>query len=500
LNEQDSSYKQIVKSTGIFGGVQILNIALGIIRQKAIAILLGPAGLGLISTFQSVFDLIKSGSTLGIDTAGVKDIASSADNEVQQSFKISVFKWWVLLTAGFGALLCLIFCYPISVFAFDDGGYALHIAVLSVSIFLSSLSTGQLVILQGTRNITYMAKANLWGNAIGLVVSLLLYFFLGARGIIPAFITGSLIFLFFSAKYSRKIKIQKLPPIKHSEYFKQGLAPLRLGAFIVTVSIMETASIFIIKAFLIRSMGEEAGLAAIGTLQPAWTITLIYLSLVLKSMGTDFFPRLCSMSNNVGNMRKLVNEQTYIALLVTIPIVVITMMFSSYILPILYSHEFISGTPLLQWHVAGSFFKVLSWPIAFILLARNKGPYYLFTEIIYFVVYLGLSYALFPRFGTAAVGIAYLSAYISYLIVLFIYAFKVYEFRWDKQNLKVVAIALLFISVSCVCAIYLSGYLIVISIFVSILSILYSGYMFNKVINISELIQKIKNKISLKNK
>lgn len=495
MNNENSSYKQIVKSTGIFGGVQIFNIILGVIRQKAIAVLLGPAGLGLISAFQSVFDLIKSTSSMGIDTAGIKDIASSADNKEQQAYKISVFKWWIMLTAGFGSLLCLIFCYPISVFAFNDGGYALHIAILSLSIFLSSLSTGQLVILQGTRNIAFMAKANLWGNAVGLPVSLLLYWFLGVKGIIPAFITGSLIFLIFSSHYAGKIKLQKTPPLKLKEAFRQGLAPLRLGAFIVIVSIMETASMFLIKAFLIRVLGEDGGLIAIGTLQPAWTITLIYLSLVLKSMGTDFFPRLCSISNNAGNMRKLVNEQTYIALLVTIPIVVVTMMFSQQILSLLYTSEFVSGTPLLQWHVAGSFFKVLSWPMAFILLARNKGPYYLFTEIIYFAFYLGGSYLLFPYLGTRAVGIAYLLAYLSYNLTLFLYVYKVYQFSWNKDNIRVLLVGIFFILLSSACVLYLGVYQVFLSIILSFAAFSYSVYMFNRVINVSDFVHEIKGRI-----
>lgn len=494
LSDQNSSYKQIVKSTGIFGGVQVFTILLGVIRQKAIAVLLGPVGLGLISTFQSVVDMLKSVSTLGIDTAGVKDIASSADNAEQQSYKISVFKWWVMLTSGFGSLLCLVFCYPISLFAFEKGDYALHIAALSICIFFSSLSMGQMVILQGTRNIVFLAKANLWGNAVGLVISLALYWTLGERGIIPAFITGSIVMLFFSAKYSRKIKVIKYP-VTRIEAFEHGLAPLRLGAFIVAVSIMDTASLLLIKAFLIRTLGENEGLLAIGTLQPAWTITYIYFSLILKSIGTDFFPRLCSISGNASNMRTLVNEQTHIALLVMIPMVVIMMMFSKNILPILYSSEFSSGTHLLQWYVLACFFKVMSWPMAFMLLARNKGLYFLLIEIVYFVVYLGVSYYLFPYLGVTSVGVAYLAAYIAYFLVTFAYVAKAYSFRFTKLNIAVTAIGLFLIFLSCLCIKFMPGYLFISGIVLGILSLAYSLYMFNKVMKISDLIEKIKRRL-----
>ena len=49
--ESEESYNHILKYTGIFGGVQGLNIAIGILRSKLIAIILGPSGMGLVSLF-----------------------------------------------------------------------------------------------------------------------------------------------------------------------------------------------------------------------------------------------------------------------------------------------------------------------------------------------------------------------------------------------------------------------------------------------------------------
>ena len=45
-NKADNSYGHVLKYTGIFGGVQVLNILVGLVRTKAVALLLGPAGMG----------------------------------------------------------------------------------------------------------------------------------------------------------------------------------------------------------------------------------------------------------------------------------------------------------------------------------------------------------------------------------------------------------------------------------------------------------------------
>lgn len=41
MEENRESYKQIFKSTTIVGGAQIINIIIGIVRNKVIALLLG---------------------------------------------------------------------------------------------------------------------------------------------------------------------------------------------------------------------------------------------------------------------------------------------------------------------------------------------------------------------------------------------------------------------------------------------------------------------------
>ena len=47
--DSDGSYGHVLKYTGVFGGVQGLNILLGLVRNKIVALLLGPSGMGLVS-------------------------------------------------------------------------------------------------------------------------------------------------------------------------------------------------------------------------------------------------------------------------------------------------------------------------------------------------------------------------------------------------------------------------------------------------------------------
>ena len=48
---EKATYGQILKSSALIGGSSVLNIAIGIVRTKVMAILLGPAGVGLFGLY-----------------------------------------------------------------------------------------------------------------------------------------------------------------------------------------------------------------------------------------------------------------------------------------------------------------------------------------------------------------------------------------------------------------------------------------------------------------
>ena len=73
-----SSYGQILKSSSIVGGAQGASCVIGLLRTKAVAVLLGPAGVGLVGLYVSVIDLVGTFAQFGIDESGVRGVAAAA--------------------------------------------------------------------------------------------------------------------------------------------------------------------------------------------------------------------------------------------------------------------------------------------------------------------------------------------------------------------------------------------------------------------------------------
>lgn len=74
MEETKSSYRQIFKATGLFGGVQVLIILITLVRSKFAAIMLGTTGFG-INLLNSPIALITTITGLGISYSAVRDIS-----------------------------------------------------------------------------------------------------------------------------------------------------------------------------------------------------------------------------------------------------------------------------------------------------------------------------------------------------------------------------------------------------------------------------------------
>ena len=189
MSDSKNSYQQILKTTSIFGGVQFFTILISVIRTKLIAVFIGPAGMGIIALLNSTLGVISGISSLGIETSAVKNISEKYKNEDLNTVSgiISIVRKIVFFTGILGMLLVIVFSKTLSIITFGDSSQIYSFTLLSVTLLFKQFSTGQLVVLQGLRNMRFLAKANLYGNLFGLLFSVPLYYFLRIDAIVPTY-------------------------------------------------------------------------------------------------------------------------------------------------------------------------------------------------------------------------------------------------------------------------------------------------------------------------
>lgn len=489
--EVKHSQRQILKSTGIIGGSQMIVVVIGVVRTKVLAVLLGPFGVGVAALYQTTIDLIKSATNFGIGFSAVREVAvANAQNDVQKTrLTVRVLLNWLWFTGLLGAIIALLFCKPLSYYTFKDEEHAWGIALLSITILVSAFSSGFAALLQAFRRIQEMAKANIAGTLASFLASVTVYWFLGLKGIVFSMLLSAVFVL--ASNWFFYVRVKPVQPLRVNwkETFREGKGMVRLGFFTVVSGFVEVGTMYLVRSFIAHS----EGVVAVGEFMAAWTISTIYISMVLTAMSSDYFPRLSAVQHDPAQMNKLINEQTEVALLIAGPVIIGMISFIAAVVQVLYTKDFSHTSVILNWQLIGDLFKILSWAVGFAFLAKGKGNIAMFTNFLWSIIYYAIVYFGWRFWQIEVTGLAFLVAYIIYLAVLLMFANRLFGFRWSKKVMRCLGVYLPLIVVAYLNARFVDQPLQSIGgIAMTVLAFLYSIWHLNKIISVSTIRERIK--------
>src|SRR5690554_1512759 len=434
MQEHRSSYRQIVKATSLFGGVQFFQIIISIVRSKFVAILLGPSGMGVVGLLTSSTGLITGLTNFGLGTSAVKNISEATatnDNE-RISTVILVMRRLLWVTGLLGALVTLIFSPLLSEFTFGNKDYTLAFVWISITLLFNQLSTGELVILQALRHLQNLAKANVYGSFVGLLITIPLYYKFGIEGIVPVIIITSFVTLFFSWYFAKKVKLENTS-VSYTKTVAEGKSMMVMG-FMISLSGLIT----LIAAYLLRIFINRTGdVADVGFYSAGFTIINTYVGMIFTAMGTDYYPRLSLVASDNTQCKEHINQQSEIALLILAPILMAFLVFLNWAVIILYSSQFLSITHMVYWATLGIFFKALSWAIAFVFLAKGASKLFFWNELAGSLYAFVLSVLGYHFGGLTGLGISFLASYLLYFLQVYIIAKIKFDFTFNSSLLTI---------------------------------------------------------------
>ena len=431
--EEESSYRSIFKATSLFGGVQVYQILIGIIKSKVIAVLLGPLGVGVLGLYTSAEQLLKSVTSMGLQSSAVRDLseANSCGDEDNVSLRITVLKRLILLTGLLGMAVMLFLAPVLSKVSFGNYEYILPFALFSVCLLLDQICNGQRIILQGLRKLKSLAIVTAIGSTAGLLVSIPIYYFGGVDGIVQTLILTSLATLFFTWLIVRKIVVKQIS-ITNKEAFKEGKTMLKLGVAMSVTGILSTLNAYLIRSFI----SYKGGVNEVGLFTAGFTLMTTYTGLVFTAMSTDYFPRLASVNKDNTKCRDIINQQGEIGILILLPLLLVCMVFVPYIVQILYSDEFTPASGYILWACCGMLFKMASWAISYVYVAKAEAKLFTFIETSANLLSLLLSMAGYVLFGLTGLGIAFSLGYVLYLAMVFLMANRKFEFTFNSNFVR----------------------------------------------------------------
>lgn len=424
--------RDMLRSSAIVAGASMITIAAGMVRIKAFALLLGPAGVGAFGLYTAFVDVAASAFGLGIASSGVRQIADAKGDDDAPRTEATVAQVRILsLCLGLLAVVTLVVgAGPLASLGFDTIAQESAVALLGLAVMFRLIGAGEAGLLQGHRRIGDLAKASIAAAVVGTLASVLLAYVLGTRGVIPALLSITAAGAAANLVYTRRLAFRWRPALSRQ---RRGdmLDLVTLGLAFMLSGILALGASYLVRLIVLRSGGIDAA----GLYQAAWTLGGLYVGILLQAMGTDFYPRLTAIHRDAAAASSLINAQMRISILLGGPGIAATITFAPLAMIVFYSPEFTAAADTLRWICAGMALRIISWPVGFVLLARGMRRTFIATDIVAFAVQLGLALWLVPMIGLVGAGVAFLGVYLVHMPLVYAIARMACDIRVSGANL-----------------------------------------------------------------
>lgn len=424
-----NSYRQILRSSSIIGGASVINILISLVRTKVAAVLLGPAGIGLIGLFQNLISTASAVAALGFGTVGTRQIAEAVGREDAAGVAAArrALFWGTMILAVVGVALVWLFRAVLATRLLGDASRAPDVGWLALGVGLTVAAGSQGALLNGLRRIGDIARVSVWSSVLATVCGIGALWLWGAQGVLVFVLAGPLASFLIGHVYVSRL--QKMPKAATPlpDLMAQWRILVKLGAAFMVSGVVVTAGQLAVRSMVQHRLGADA----LGQFQAAWAISMTYIGFVLGAMGTDYYPRLTAAIRDHQAVNRMVNEQTEVALLLAGPVFLGMLALAPWVIELLYSSKFEEAANILRWQILGDVLKVASWPLGYVIVAAGDGRTYMFTESLAISIFAGLVWLGLPMLGVQATGVAFLVMYMVHLPLLYELARRRTGFAWS---------------------------------------------------------------------
>ena len=401
-------FARILRSSALMGGAQVVVLAAGFVRAKAIALILGASGVGLIGLFNAFAGNVATFAGWGLGTSGVRLIAGSPE-ELKPSKIAAVRRMgWALSLLGL-ALGVLTF-WPTTLLTFASAEYATEMAVVALAVPCVIASSAWSALLQASGRIASLAKVQIAGALAGLLLGLPAIYLWGTLGIALSILLAAAVPAVVLWRATRSEGAA-------GAVAKVEAADLRqlatLGGALMVVAWLGQLSAYLVRLAIVRQEGLEAA----GYYQAAFAISGSLPGFVFAAMGADFFPRVAAAKDE-AEARSLTEKQILAGLLLGVPLIVALLTLGELSIRLLYADTFDAAIPLLAWMAWGVFARLVAWPLGFWMMARRSPRAFIVVEGAACLISLVLPVVLMGRMGLVGTAVGFFWAAILYAFLL----------------------------------------------------------------------------------
>lgn len=408
----------------------------GIIRGKFVAMILGAFGMGVSSLLTSAIQPIQQFFSFGLPMAAVSNIANSEEEDEMHKKTIAFRRCLTIMailaclfTISTSTLLAKWTSGTDSTFLPKDSRISKWFIALGPAVFFMILAAGENAVLQSHRALKQLAKSNMVGPLLGVLLGVPMYYFWGLSGIVPAMIALPCLTWAYTRWNTRNLYSTSVS-ITWGETISRGRKMMALGGTMMVAGLVGNLAVYLINTFINKTGSTQD----VGFYQAATSITMQCTVMVFTALSTDYFPRLTQLSNDKESMNRFINEEGEIVMLITAPLAALLIVLAPVVVRVLLTKEFDDVIPLIQLMSMAFLLKAYYFPLDYICLAKSDKKYFFWMEAIWVnikmvLVFVG-GYKLYGVIGLgyAAVLDNVIDVVVSTVMVKWRYGF-VYSFK-----------------------------------------------------------------------
>ncbi len=407
------AFARILRSSILMGGASAVAMVTGLLRGKLVAMVLGPAGVGMMGMLTQLINTLTQILGFGVGTSAVKHV-SGQDGEERDGREGTVLKFTLRL-AIIGMAVALVAAVPVCYFTFGDLVDLPIVMVASVAAPLAIVSMGLNALLQARGQIKAVAKAQAWSALGAFALGAPLIWFGGLWGMVAALLIASAAQLYVLGRYLKP----RLPGLREIFGSLHNAGPLiKMGIAVIGTTVVFQLSVYFTRVAVV----QELGIAHAGYYQAAFSIAGTIPGFIFAAMGTDFYPRV-SAAQNEDEALDITDRQIKAGVILATPCFVGLVLFGEALLSLFYSAAFHQALDLLRLMVWGVACRLVSWPLGFWLAARATPKEMFWLESVAAIGVMALTFLWLPWLGLTGAGLAFLVGALLYGIMMMAFVY-----------------------------------------------------------------------------
>jgi PST family polysaccharide transporter len=405
----------LVKTSALNGIAVLVKMLTLLGINKVLAVLVGPTGYALVGQFQNAVQMITTFSSGAINTGVTKYTAEESQNETFLQDLWRTASTIAISGALITASLVAIFSQNLSLYFLKNANLYSVFLWFAASLVFFVLNTLLLAILNGKKELKTYVIANIAGSILALLFTVVLTYYFGLTGALVALGT------YQSVAFVLTLSLTARAPWFKKEIFFGKIDPaIARKLFHFTLMALTSAVCAPLSHIFIRNfIGSRLSWTEAGEWEAMWRLSSAYLMFYTSTLSVYFLPRLAELKNSVE-----VRTEIKQCLKIILPFLVIgsiaVYLLRDLVIKILFSSEFLGIDQLFALQLTGDTFKIISWILAYVMLAKGMTFDFIISEIIFSFSFYFLIVLLLPKYGLLSTAMAHLINYLAYLI--FVYA------------------------------------------------------------------------------